>query len=121
MTQPRIVPPTSDRPWGSFAVLADAATGPAPIAVKILTVSPGRRLSLQTHELRSEEWTALDDGLRVQIGDDVLDLAAGDTVRVEVGTVHRIENVGAGPARIVEVMYGRYDEDDIVRLDYDRA
>lgn len=109
------------RPWGDFRVLADAATGEQPIAVKILTIAPGQRLSLQTHQLRAEEWTPIDPGLQAQIGDTVHDLASHVTYRVETGQVHRIINPGSAPARIVEVMYGTYREDDIERLDDDYA
>lgn len=108
-----------DRPWGGFLVLSDASSAEAPVAVKILTVAPGSRLSLQTHQLRSEEWTAIDPGLRAQIGDVVYDLEVGRTYRVEAGQVHRIINPGTTPGRIVEVMFGTYIEDDIVRLEDD--
>jgi mannose-6-phosphate isomerase len=109
-----------ERPWGAFLVLSDAAaTGITPIAVKILTVAPGQRLSLQTHELRSEEWTPIDAGLQAQIGDHVYDLEPHVTYRVETGQVHRIINPGDQVGRIVEVMFGAYDEDDIVRLEDD--
>jgi mannose-6-phosphate isomerase len=108
-----------NRPWGNFRVLADAATGDTPIAVKILTVTPGQRLSLQTHELRSEEWTPLNHGLKAQIGDEIYDLIPFVTYRVETGQVHRIFNPGHETGRIVEVMYGQYAEDDIVRLEDD--
>jgi mannose-6-phosphate isomerase-like protein (cupin superfamily) len=110
---------SEDRPWGAFLVLADAAKGAQPIAVKILTVAPGQRLSLQTHTLRSEEWTPIDAGLQAQIGDTVYDLEPHVTYRVETGQVHRILNPGNAVGRIVEVMFGAYDEDDIVRLEDD--
>lgn len=111
-----------ERPWGSFLVLADASTGEQPIAVKILTVAPGQRLSLQTHELRAEEWTPISPGLQAQIGDTIYDLEPHVTYRVNTGQVHRIINPGTETGRIVEVMYGEYREEDIVRLadDYNR-
>lgn len=110
---------SEDRPWGGFRVLADAASGEAPIAVKILTVAPGQRLSLQTHELRAEEWTPLHPGLSAQIGDEVHDLVPFVTYRVQTGQVHRIINNSDLPGQIVEVMFGQYAEDDIVRLEDD--
>lgn len=119
MSSPNTPKYSEDRPWGGFRVLADAATGEAPIAVKILTVAPGQRLSLQTHELRAEEWTPLNAGLSAQIGDDIYELVQFVTYRVEVGQLHRIINNSDTPGQIVEVMFGQYVEDDIVRLEDD--
>jgi mannose-6-phosphate isomerase len=118
-TSPVQIKYNEDRPWGNFRVLADAANGPTPIAVKILTVTPGQRLSLQTHELRSEEWTPITHGLQAQIGDEIYDLLPFVTYRVETGQVHRIINPGHETGRIVEVMFGEYKEEDIVRLEDD--
>lgn len=107
------------RPWGEFLILSDIQTGAAPIAVKILTINPGQRLSLQTHQLRSEEWTPIDSGLQAQIGEQIIDLIPHQTYRVEVGQRHRIINNSNTVGRIVEVMFGQYLENDIVRLEDD--
>lgn len=88
-------------------------------AVKILTVNPGSRLSLQTHQLRSEEWTPVSPGLKAQIGDEVVELTQFCTYRIPVGVVHRIINDSTEVGHIVEVLYGVYDEDDIERLEDD--
>lgn len=37
-----------------------ANVGPQPVTVKVITVEPGRCLSLQRHELRGEMWHVLD-------------------------------------------------------------
>jgi mannose-6-phosphate isomerase len=52
------------RPWGQFEqfVRNEAVT------VKIITVDPGQRLSLQTHGHRDEMWQILDSPLEIQVG-----------------------------------------------------
>ena len=57
-----------ERPWGNFQqfVLNEAVT------VKIITVNPGQRLSLQTHGHRDEMWQVLDVPLDLQIDDSTV-------------------------------------------------
>lgn len=107
----------TERPWGGYRVLSSTSDKPA--AVKILTVLPGARLSLQTHQLRSEEWTAVTPGLKAQIGDELVELTPFCTFRVPTGVVHRIVNDSLEVGHIVELLYGVYDEEDIERLEDD--
>ena len=50
------------------------------------------------------------------------DAAAGDTVWVPAGQVHRLGNPGDRHASVLEVAFGSFSEDDIERLqdDYGR-
>jgi mannose-6-phosphate isomerase-like protein (cupin superfamily) len=109
-----------ERPWGSYKILEDSES---PVCVKIITVNPGCRLSLQKHKLRSEKWFPIDPGLIVQVGEETLSLHVGESIFVDAGIVHRISNETDKPVRLVELMYGQYDEEDIERLedDYDRS
>lgn len=106
----------STRPWGSYDVLAEAAT----FKVKTITVLPGQRLSYQRHSRRSEHWFVV-QGVGVVTLDGVeTDIAAGSTIDVPVGACHRIENAGSDELVFVEVQHGDYfGEDDIERLDDD--
>jgi mannose-6-phosphate isomerase len=108
----------SKRPWGNFRQF----TLNEPTTVKIITVEAGQQLSLQTHELRDELWIVLDDGIRVQIGDEVVDASVGDEFVIPRRTKHRLSSRGP-KARVLEVAFGTFDEDDIVRLEdiYSRA
>jgi mannose-6-phosphate isomerase-like protein (cupin superfamily) len=110
------MPNMTERPWGGYRILSGVE---APAAVKILTINPGSRLSLQTHQLRSEEWTAVSPGLKAQIGNVTIDLTPFCTFRIPVGTVHRIINDSTEVGHIVEVLFGIYDEEDIERLEDD--
>ena len=87
------------------------------ITVKILTVSPGSRLSLQKHRHRREEWLCLRGVATVQVGTRTLRLKAGDWTKVQRNQLHRIYSKGG--ADILEVSFGKFSEEDIVRLEDD--
>ena len=105
-----------DRPWGSYAVLADEVDH----KVKRIIVDPGMRLSYQRHARRAEHWFFLGgDGVFVLDGVERA-VAAGDSVDIPLEAAHRIENRGDDPLVFVEVQHGTYfGEDDIVRLEDD--
>jgi mannose-6-phosphate isomerase-like protein (cupin superfamily) len=102
------------RPWGDWEVL-DAGPG---YAVKRIRVSPGGRLSLQKHQHRAEHWVVVAGVARVTVGADVRALAAGQSVDIDIGAVHRIENAGAETVVIIELQRGAVlREDDIERIE----
>jgi mannose-1-phosphate guanylyltransferase/mannose-6-phosphate isomerase len=102
------------RPWGEYKVL-----GENPVCVKIITVNAHSRLSLQTHKLRDEYWVAMQPGLYAHIDENVFAMGVLNRFFVERGVKHRIENPTDQPIQLVELIYGQYDEDDIVRLEDD--
>ena len=105
---------TVHRPWGSYTVLEDAAD----CKVKRLVVRPGGILSLQKHKHRSEHWTVVEGLARVRLGDETFDMTANQTIQIEAGTLHRLENPGQTDVHIIEVQTGSYfGEDDIERLE----
>jgi len=102
------------RPWGSYQTI-DAGEG---FQVKHIVVKPGARLSLQKHAQRAEHWVVVAGQARVTINDDVFDLEANQSAYIPVGAVHRLENTGTEPMRLIEIQSGGYlGEDDIVRLE----
>lgn len=106
------------RPWGKFRRFPHEAAS----SLKIITVAPGGRLSLQYHDGRDEFWVVLDAGLEVTLGGRVWTAAPDEEIFVPRRTPHRVRNAGSKPARIMEVWLGPSSESDIVRLsdDYDR-
>jgi mannose-6-phosphate isomerase len=106
------------RPWGKFRRFPheDASS------IKIITVEPGGRLSLQFHEGRAEFWVVLDAGLEVTVGDRVWLAAPNEEIVIPRRVAHRVRNVGPAAARFMEIWIGRSAESDIVRLsdDYNR-
>lgn len=100
------------RPWGHFR----RYTCGEPTTVKLITVEAGQPLSLQRHAHRDELWIVLDDGLLVQVGDEVTTAVAGDEFYIPRGVVHRVTG-GGRAGRFVEICFGDFDEDDIERLE----
>ena len=105
----------SERPWGRFERFVENQR----VTVKIITVEPGHRLSLQRHGHRAEMWRALDQPVTAEVDGDMQTLEPGETVLVPSGAVHRLGNTGTQPARILEIAFGDFDEDDIERLEDD--
>ena len=88
--------------------------------VKRIQVHPGKRLSLQLHHWRSEQWVVVSGTGRVTVDDRVLDLVPGQAAEIPVGARHRLENPCQEPLQLIEVQSGAYlGEDDIVRLEDD--
>ncbi|MBI1244008.1 MAG: mannose-1-phosphate guanylyltransferase/mannose-6-phosphate isomerase [Alphaproteobacteria bacterium] len=106
--------PVVYRPWGTYQTVD---LGPRH-QVKHIMVKPGARISLQKHAQRAEHWVVVSGTARVTRDEDVLMLRENMSVYIPVGCVHRLENPGTEPLRIVEVQSGSYlGEDDIVRLE----
>ena len=91
--------------------------------VKRILVKEGMRLSLQSHEHRSENWTIVQGESLITLDTESKKYIRNDSVFIPAGTKHRIENIGAGDVVFVEVQTGTYlGEDDIKRYedDYNR-
>ena len=102
---------TEHRPWGVF----ERFTLNQETTVKIIRVDPASALSLQRHSLRSEYWFLLDGGATAVLGDEEVALKPGGDCFIPAGTVHRLVAGEAG-ARLLEIAFGDFSEDDIVRL-----
>ena len=103
------------RPWGWYEVLHDGD-----YKVKRIHVFPGKRLSLQSHEKRTERWIVVHGAGQAVRGEDLLDLATGDSIVIEVTQKHRLINPYEDGLEIVEIQTGTYfGEDDIVRYEDD--
>lgn len=92
--------------------------------MKRLTVYPGGRLSLQSHQHRSEHWTVVEGEATATVGDDVVVLVREQSIDIPLGARHRLENFGDTDVEIIEVQFGDYlGEDDIVRHEdaYERS
>ena len=106
------------RPWGQFQQFV----ANRPCTVKIITVDPGTRLSLQKHGHRDEMWQVLDVPIDVEVDGRQWTAQVGEVVWVPSGAVHRMGNTnGAQPGRLLEIAYGDFDEADIERLQDDYA
>jgi len=100
------------RPWGEELWL----TKDRPSMVKILTINPGEFTSLQYHHKRDEFWHVVSGNGIVEIGDESMQTFAGDNHFVSREVKHRLRG-GNQPLVLLELAYGDFDEDDIVRID----
>lgn len=102
------------RPWGSYTILAEGDC----YKVKLITINPGEKLSLQMHYHRSEHWTVINGTGKLTLDDKVIFFKENESTYIPIATRHRLENPGHIPLSIIEVQNGRYlGEDDIVRFD----
>jgi len=109
-----------NRPWGWFMTI-DAG---ARFHVKQIVVNPNGKLSLQKHWHRSEHWIIVSGSALVTKGEEQFLLRENESTYIPAGTIHRLENPGKVPLRMIEVQSGEYlEEDDIVRVEdvYGRA
>ncbi|MEI8054417.1 MAG: phosphomannose isomerase type II C-terminal cupin domain [bacterium] len=108
------------RPWGTYQTLALAEN----YQIKIITVNPSGRLSLQKHSKRSEHWVVIAGSPTITVNETIKAYQVNDHVFIPIGAAHRMENLTTAPAMIAEIQIGFYlGEDDIIRLDdvYGRA
>jgi len=106
----------SQRPWGFYEVLLDEPDH----KVKRITVYPGKRLSLQRHQKRSEHWHIIKGNAVVTLDDQEIPLGKGESVDIPRGGTHRVANPGQEEMVFIEIQQGDYfGEDDIERFEDD--
>jgi len=109
-----------ERPWGWFEILYEEAG----LKVKRIMVKPGKRLSLQSHERRAENWVIVQGKGLFTLDDRTFDLEPHQSVFIPEKSRHRMENPGRDELVFIEVQTGTYmGEDDIIRFqdDFDRC
>lgn len=106
------------RPWGRFRSFPFKEAK----SIKIITLNPGGALSLQSHNLRSEFWIVLDEGLEITVADRTWQPEEGEEIFIPQKIPHRLRCLSKKRARVMEIWIGDSDESDIVRLkdDYGR-
>jgi len=100
------------RPWGNFKRYAHNEE----CTVKILTVEPNQMLSKQSHKKRDELWIIIDEGLRVELDDKIIEPRIGDEIVILRNTKHRLSSPGK-KGRVLEISFGEVDENDIERFE----
>ena len=102
------------RPWGFYESIADDNRW----QVKLITVKPGAKLSLQKHYHRSEHWIVVSGTAKVEINAEETTLYENQSSYIPLGSKHRLSNPGKIPLTIIEVQSGTYlGEDDIQRFE----
>jgi mannose-6-phosphate isomerase-like protein (cupin superfamily) len=101
-----------EKPWGRF----EQFTKQEPVTVKILTINPNESLSLQFHHNREEFWKVLSGEGELILGDSLIHVHEGDEYFIGKKQKHRIK-AGNSQIKILEISFGDFDENDIVRLE----
>ena len=109
---------SESRPWGKFEKFHENK----PCTVKLIYVNANSRLSLQYHKKRSEFWKVIKGSARVEINEKTIILEEGETITIPRQARHRVL-ARESECIILEIAYGRFDENDIVRIedDYQRV
>lgn len=102
------------RPWGWYTCLADGEG----YLTKVICVSPKQKLSIQSHNHRSEHWVVLEGHAKVVLNDKDYLLEAGQSIDIPVQAKHSLQNPYEEELKIIEVQKGDYiSEDDIIRYE----
>lgn len=102
------------RPWGWYTCLADGEG----YLTKVICVSPKQKLSIQSHNHRSEHWVVLEGHAKVVLNDKDYLLEAGQSIDIPVRAKHSLQNPYEEELKIIEVQKGDYiSEDDIIRYE----
>lgn len=109
---------SESRPWGRFEKFHENK----PCTVKLIYVNPNSRLSLQYHTKRSEFWKVIGGTAMVELDGRIAILTEGETISIPRQARHRVAALDT-ECVILEIAYGRFEENDIVRIedDYNRA
>jgi mannose-1-phosphate guanylyltransferase len=100
------------RPWGKY----DSIDKGKHYQVKRIIVSPGEKLSIQSHRHRSEHWIVVSGTATVTNGEETYLLHENESTYIPKGAIHSLENSETKDLELIEVQLGDYlGEDDIIR------
>ena len=103
-----------EKPWGSYQVLDEGIH----YTVKKIIVNSGGKLSLQSHQHRSEHWIIAEGEAVVTIEDEIKKLKENEVIFIPQGSKHQLANESAKKLIIIELWYGDIlDENDIERFE----
>ncbi len=107
------------RQWGEYRVLDQKLHDDGQNSlVKELVISPGKSISYQRHERRTEIWTIMEGSGKLVLDDVVTDVSRGMTIAIAPGVKHAIK--ATDELHIIEVQMGdELVEDDIEHLEWD--
>ena len=101
------------RPWGRYVNLFEGKG----FLIKELFVKPKGILSLQKHHHRSEHWLVTQGTPKITLNKDSFSRKKNDHIFIPLEAIHRIENKGTKPVKIIEAQVGSIlKESDIVRF-----
>lgn len=102
------------RPWGYYTCM-NSGDG---YLTKIICVMPKHKLSVQSHNHRSEHWVVLEGTALVLKDGKEYNVYAGDSIDIPLGAKHSLQNPYDKELKIIEIQKGDYiSEDDIIRYE----
>jgi mannose-1-phosphate guanylyltransferase/mannose-6-phosphate isomerase len=103
-----------NRPWGWFETIEEGES----FKVKRIQINPGKSISLQRHQWRSEHWVVILGKAIVQKDNQEFELIQNESTYIDKNEIHRLSNKSNEVLQIIEVQSGEYlEEDDIERLE----
>ena len=102
------------RPWGFYTVIAQGKG----FMTKIIHVNPGQKLSLQSHNFRSEHWVVLTGKAKVILEAKESILSPGHSIDIPLKAIHSLQNPFEEDLEVIEVQKGDpLIEEDIIRYE----
>jgi mannose-1-phosphate guanylyltransferase/mannose-6-phosphate isomerase len=102
------------RPWGFYTVIAEGKG----FQTKIIHVNCGQKLSVQSHNYRSEHWVVLSGTAKVVLEGKEHILSSGHSIDIALKAIHSLQNPFEEELEIIEVQKGDIlSEDDIIRYE----
>jgi len=103
-----------NKPWGTYQVLDQGKN----YLTKKIYVKPNGKLSLQSHQHRSEHWTIVQGVAEVTIDDEVFKLESNKSIFIPSKSKHSLANKYDSDLILIEVWYGdKLSEEDIIRYE----
>ena len=100
------------RPWGYYTCM-NSGEG---YLTKTICVLPKQKLSIQSHNYRSEHWVVLEGKAFIILNDKEYIVEAGGSIDIPLKAIHSLQNPYDTELKIIEVQMGSYiSEDDIIR------
>ena len=102
------------RPWGFYTVIAQGKG----FLSKIIHVNTGQKLSVQSHNHRSEHWVVLSGIAKVVLEGKEHLLTPGHSIDIPLKAIHSLQNPYEEELEIIEIQLGDLlIEDDITRYE----
>tara|TARA_B100001123_G_C15016131_1_gene909574 strand:- start:115 stop:459 length:345 start_codon:yes stop_codon:yes gene_type:complete len=102
------------KPWGTYQVLDQCKN----YLTKKIIVKPNGKLSLQSHNHRSEHWIVVEGTAEVLINDKIKILKTNESIFIPKQSKHSLTNNQDNNLILIEVWYGDLlDEEDIIRFE----
>ena len=85
---------------------------------KTICVLPKQKLSVQSHNHRSEHWVVLEGDALVLLDRKEYNIKSGESIDIPIQAKHSLQNPYDKELKILEVQKGNYiSEDDIIRYE----